>query len=107
MNERSESLDSPKRRSGSLRASTIVIVLLVPIAVQTGLILLAKRFTSSVPWYGNFYSQIISAFVGFALLVHRFRWRALPWFMVYVPLMFGVLVYYSLVFVAAAYGDSL
>jgi len=83
--------------TATLDVKTIAIVVLPPVAVQTVLIILAARFEQSVPWYGNFWSPTFSSFVGYAFLVGRFRWKVLPFFMVYC----------SLVIAAVVYGESL
>ena len=93
MNERAESTGSPERQGWSVRTSTIVAGLLVPIAVQIGLMTLAKLFPSPVLWSGNFSSQVLSSLLGLAFLARQFRWWVLVLAIVYLPLMFGILVY--------------
>ena len=105
MDERTASRS--ERRGWSVRTSTIVAGVLVPIAVEIGAVILAYRYASAVFWYGNFSSQALCSVLGLGLLARQFRWRVLLLAIVYLPVMFVVLVYVSLIFAGLAYGDSL
>ena len=84
----------------------IVGCLLVPVLLQVVLIALVARFGHRVPWYGNFGSQAISSTVGLGFLLTKYRWKGLLFGIAYVPAMFAVLVYLSLV-IGAIFGDTL
>jgi hypothetical protein len=88
-------------------AAAVSALVLVPIVLQVVFTVAAKYLEHAVPWYGNFRSQAISTVVGLLLLVERFRWRALILALVYGPLMFGLLIYLSVVFAGIVLGDPL
>jgi len=89
------------------RWARLSAIVLLPVFLQSTFVVSAELLQHAVPWYGNFASQIASTCIGLLLLVRHFGWRALIFAVVYGPLMFGGLVYFTLVFAGIVFGDAL
>ena len=81
---------------GNRQTFNLAAAIVTPILLQSGFIVSAHMHGTSVPWFGNFMSQALSAVVGALFIVRQFRWWSIPVLLVYVPLIFIVLVWFSL-----------
>ena len=84
-------------------ARFLVAAVIGPVGLQVVFFATAARYHSAVPWYGNFLSQGIGIAVGLLILAMQFKWRTLLIAVVYVPAIFALLVYETLVLGASVH----